>query len=279
MGAVHLRITDLARSLAFYSGLLGLKNGGRDESAVQLSAGEGSPLLLLTELAAAKPRPRHSTGLFHMAIRVPDRAELASVIRHLHSAHWPLHGFANHGVSESVYLVDPDENGIEIYADLPREDWRMIQGQIAMTTDPLDVPALLKLAPATWDGLSAATQIGHVHLQVSDLKKARDFYHDLLGFDVTQESYPGALFFSAGGYHHHVAVNIWGSRGGTPTPVDCAGLQSFRIVIPDAESLSALWNRLQEGGVTTESAQHDSLAGIAVYDRDNIRLEILTPAA
>jgi catechol 2,3-dioxygenase len=280
IGAVHLRISNLEKSLAFYGGLLGLNTVSPENSTIGLSAsGESPELLRLTEVPGAKPRTPHSAGLFHTAIRVPSRVELANVIRQLQSSRWPLYGFANHGVSESVYLADPDGNGIEIYADLPREAWPHDGDRIAMTTDPLDVDKLLKLAEPEWHGLARNTVVGHVHLQVSDLKKAKEFYHELLGFDVTQESYPGALFLSAGGYHHHVAVNVWSSRGGSPASADSIGLQAFEIIVPDANTLSALRNRMDAAGVTTDSVQEKNRQGIAVYDPDHIRVEILVPSS
>lgn len=271
-----MRVANLDASLAFYGELLGIREIAREGPTARLSA-SGSPieLLRLTEIADAKPRPPHTTGLFHVAIRVPHRTELANVIRHLQAARWPLHGFANHGVSESAYLSDPDGNGIEIYSDLPPDMWPHEGDRIAMTTDSLDVTALLKFADPHWNGIHKDTIIGHVHLQVSDLKKAKEFYHDLLGFDVVQESYPGALFLSAGGYHHHVAANIWSSRNGKPPPEGSVGLRSFRIVVPDADTVAAIKKRLEEAGVAVNSAEAVGTSGIATRDLDGIGVEIV----
>jgi len=277
IGSVHLQIRDLAQSLAFYGEVLGLLEISREEHAVSVSASGSRPeLLRLIEIPDARPRPPHTTGLFHVAIRVSGRGELANVIKRLHSKRESMHGFANHGVSESVYLSDPDNNGIEIYCDLPRDRWPHEGNRIAMTTDPLDVDELLKLASNDWHGLDPVTDIGHVHLQVSDLKKAEDFYHGLLGFDVTQDSYPGALFFSAGGYHHHVATNVWSSRGGQSLSANSVGLRMFQIVVPDAEAVSVIRNRLEDAGVMVSSARANGLLGISTADYDGIGMQILS---
>ncbi len=279
IGAVHLKIADQERMLAFYGGLLGLKEIAGDGHTVSLSASGIPPALLkLTVISKPQPRPPRATGLFHMAIRVPTRSDLAGILERLLTEGWPLEGASDHGVSEALYLADPEDNGVEIYVDRPRESWPHHKGNIEMSTDPLDVEALLKLAPEKSSGLPADTVIGHVHLKVSDLKTAREFYHELLGFEITQETYPGALFFAAGGYHHHIAANIWTSRGAASPPPDSLGLSSFEIILPDGDTIAALWNRLQDAGVYVSSVQSGTLAGIQAADRDNLLVELLAPA-
>jgi catechol 2,3-dioxygenase len=279
IGSVQLHVADLRRQLEFYGELLGLKEVARDGQTVSLSATGAHPdLLRLTEIPNARPRPPHTVGLFHIAIRVPSRTELANVIQRLQVSSWPLYGFANHGVSESVYLADAENNGIEIYCDLPREVWPHEGDQLAMTTDPLDVAGVLKLASPDWKGIHKDTVVGHVHLQVSDLKKAKEFYHTFLGFDIVQESYPGALFMSAGGYHHHVATNIWSSRNGKTSPEGSVGLRSFQVVVPDSGTVTAIRNLLSEAGVILDSVAEGETNRIVTDDFDGIGVEIVTSA-
>lgn len=250
MGAVRLRVRDAARAIGFYTGTVGLALMGRDgDGIVRLGAG-GRTLIELEERPQARPRPRGTTGLFHVAILVPDRAALAVVLRRLATQRVPL-GASDHIVSEALYLDDPDGNGIEIYRDRPAGEWRWQAGTIEMATLPLDARAVLSEAPpaAPLDApLPAGTVVGHVHLQVGELAAARRFYVDRLGFDVTTDRYPGALFVSAGRYHHHLGLNIWQSRGGGPAPADSVGLVRYEIVLPDAAAVEALRARLVAAG-------------------------------
>src|SRR4051812_31941684 len=184
--------------------------------------------------AGAPPRPPGTTGLFHLAILVPTRVELARAARRVMRFGWSLTGASDHLVSEALYLNDPEGNGIEIYRDRPREEWRYDErGEMQMATIPLDLDGVMgELAPdANGDaGMPAGTRTGHVHLQVSELPAAEEFYEHGLGFDVTVRSYPGALFVSAGGYHHHIGMNTWTSQGGSPPPPGSRGLDWFQVV-------------------------------------------------
>ena len=180
----------------------------------------------------AVPKPRRTTGLYHFAILVPSRAALGRSLRRLVDARYPLTGAADHLVSEAIYLDDPDGLGIEIYRDRPRDSWRRLAGgQIAMSTDPLDVQNVLDEpgAETAWNGLDAATVMGHVHLHVPHLDTAEQFYCGRIGFDPMLRGYPGALFVSAGGYHHHLGLNTWAGVGAPPPPENAVGLQSFTI--------------------------------------------------
>ncbi len=279
IGHVHLQISSLPQALAFYRDLLGFRlvedNGG---IAALSATGQPPYHLVLTERVGARPKPAHTTGLYHVAIRFPDRRALARVLQRLVGHRWPFQGFADHGVSEALYLADPDGNGLELYIDRPAERWRWQDGQIAMTTDPLDVEALLAEAerePSPWAGVPLGTDVGHVHLHVSDLAQAEAFYHGLLGLDVTQRTYPGALFLSAGGYHHHVGVNIWAGVGAPPPPQDAVGLLSFAIRVPDAETWGSLRERVHQAGLEMQDQGYYGARSFFVRDADDNGVEVL----
>lgn len=241
IGGVHLRVSDLDRSLTFYSELLGLDLLHRDAHGASLGAA-GRALVDLRALPTAVPRPRRSTGLYHFALLVPGRAELGQALARLVAARWPLQGASDHGVSEALYLGDPDAIGIEIYRDRRRAEWPMRGGELQMVTEALDLQALLDEAIAAGDvpdRMAPGTRMGHVHLQVRDIAEAEAFYHGALGFDVMQRMAPGALFVSAGGYHHHVGLNTWGVAGAPPPPPDAPGLDYFRLTFSGAAALHA----------------------------------------
>lgn len=270
----HLRVSNLAPFLRFYKDLLGLVETASDGKTLTLSAfGSSEPLLRLTEVKSAKPRQPRSPGLFHLALLYPTRKDLAAVFKKLSTHRWPIQGFADHGVSEAIYLADPDGNGIELYRDLPREQWPYRNGELQMGTEPLDIEGLLSELntdgighPPTSHGLS----IGHIHLQVSDLRRAEEFYQQALGFDVVQRNYPGALFMSAGGYHHHIGANVWNSRGAAPADEGALGLVQYGIRLNDEQALRELKTRLQQ----TSYWNSESASGFALRDPDHIRIEI-----
>ena len=259
---VHLQVADLERSLEFYSGILGFRQIHRESGSATLSATGTSPeQLRLSEHPGAQPKPARTTGLYHVAIRLPDRRALARLFQQLLQNNISLQGAADHRVSEALYLADPDDNGLELYVDRPRELWPVFDGQVAMTTQQLNVNNLLAEVQddrEPWMGIDKGADIGHVHLQVSDLAQAEDFYHRLIGLDVTQRSYPGALFLSAGGYHHHVGVNTWNSQGAPPPPADAAGLVSFAIRVPDPAAWEALVRSLEDAGLPIEKRSESS---------------------
>jgi catechol 2,3-dioxygenase len=254
IGFAHLRVGDLARSLQFYHDMLGLTVVEQEPGLAALSSSpDEPPILLLSEYNGAKPRPRRTAGLYHIAIRYPTRAALGWVLHRLGDHGWPVEGAADHGVSEALYMADPDGNGVELYRDRPREEWPHQGDQVAMATDPLDVKGVADAASGyQGDAAPKGTAMGHIHLQVSGLQPAREFYHDRLGLDITQESYPGAIFMSAGGYHHHLGTNIWAGNGIPPTPPDAPGLVSFALALPDAASRQKLADRLQAAGLHVE---------------------------
>jgi catechol 2,3-dioxygenase len=280
IGHVHLQIADLDRSLTFYQDLLGFQRVSQDGTAAMLSAtGRPPHQIALSERPGAIPKPPRTTGLYHTAIRFPTRRALAQTFQRLVKDPWPFQGFADHTVSEALYLADPDGNGLELYADRPRERWPRPNGQIEMGIDPLDVEDLLAEASggaAPWTGMHPGTDIGHVHLQVSDLARAEDFYNDLLGLDVTLRGYPGALFLSAGGYHHHLGLNVWAGVGAPPAPPGAAGLVSFALLLPGRGAWNSLLVRLKETGVRIEDKwSYENGGSVLVRDPDGNGVELL----
>lgn len=231
IGQVALTVRDLERSLPFYRDVLGFEELGRSGAVSSLGPPGGRVLLELHEHGDAVPKPRRSTGLYHFAILVPSRAALGRSLRRLADQRWPLSGAADHLVSEALYLSDPDGLGIEIYRDRPRDSWRTQNGELAMATDPLDLQSIVEEpgAAAPWTGLEAGTVIGHVHLHVTHLDSAEAFYCRQIGFDPVVRGYPGALFVSAGGYHHHLGLNTWVGVGAPPPPQQAVGLRSFTV--------------------------------------------------
>ena len=262
IGAVHLTVNDLAASQAFYERALGLVAVERDDGNLSLSAPGGTPLLHLYGDSTAAPLDQRTTGLYHLAVLFPTRGDLAWALRRLAAARWPIGGASDHLVSEAVYLYDPDHDGIEIYRDRPRDEWPRADGQLAMDTLPLDLDELLGELGGT-GGLQqhapAGTTMGHVHLKVSDLAEAEAFYSGVLGFEVTVRGYPGALFVSAGGYHHHIGLNTWYSAGAGAPAEGSVGLRRFEVVLPTPEELALVSERVEAAGLpllmTAEGAE------------------------
>jgi catechol 2,3-dioxygenase len=181
---------------------------------------------------------------------VPDRRALAEALRRVAAAGWRLDGASDHLVSEALYLDDPEGNGIEIYRDRPREEWRYVDGELQMATLPLDLQSIVDSSPEEVSPMEPGTKMGHVHLNVADIDESRSFYEGALGFDVTVDSYLGALFVSAGGYHHHLGLNVWNGPGAPPPPVGARGLAHFRLIT--GEDLAGLAEKLETGGYEAE---------------------------
>lgn len=276
---VQLRTARLARALDFYSRVLGLKAFQESDSQAILSARLKEPaLLVLSEDRSSSPRPPRSTGLYHFALRYGTRDDLARACWRIIKAGYPVAGASDHGVSEAIYLSDPDENGVELYADRPRSNWHWQNGQIAMVTTPLDLDNLL----ATISGKVATMvpppqpDLGHIHLHVVDLSTAERFYSEFLGLAVTQRSYPGALFFAAGSYHHHIGANVW--AGKTAPPANSTGLISYRLEVSVAEVLYCLRHRAPLLGYETRMELHEASNPILqIRDPNGNWLEIEAP--
>lgn len=256
LGRVRLQVADIERSIAYYETVIGLRVLRRDGAVAELGPhGEDRTLVELHEKSGVKPVARRGhIGLYHFAILLPDRAALARFVAHLGEI-GAYAGMSDHFVSEAVYLTDPDGLGIEVYADRPRSEWRVEDRQLAMTTIPLNVPDLVASARgAPWTGAPAGTVIGHVHLYVRDIGEAETFYHRGLGFDKVVWSYPGALFMSAGGYHHHLGTNTW-SAGAPLSTDDDARLLEWEIVVPSIADVHAAAESIEGVGTLVERAE------------------------
>jgi catechol 2,3-dioxygenase len=250
VGGVRLQVSDLRRSVSFYEQVLGLRVIGSNDATILGPRGGPAPLVTLQTRAGVTPARRGAFGLFHFALLLPDRASLGRFAAHLARVGARLSA-ADHDVSEALYLWDPDGLGIEVYADRPRQSWRQHGRELVMTTEPLDLADLAMAAGgAAWDGAPAGTKMGHVHLSVGDLDRAADFYHRALGLDTTVWTYPGALFLSAGGYHHHLGTNTW-SPGPSPSP-DQAQLLEWDLVVPSHADAIATGRSLQSAGYAAE---------------------------
>lgn len=253
VGRVALQVADLERSLAYYQRVLGLNAIEASGDRATLGAqGSDVPLVELRERKGARPVPRGGLlGLYHYAVLLPDRAALGRFIRHLATL-GERAGMSDHFVSEAVYLQDPDNLGIEVYADRPRSAWRVADRQLAMSTIPLDVRSVVDAAgDEPWRGAPPGTTVGHVHLHVGDIEEAEAFYHRGIGLDKVVWSYPGALFMSAGGYHHHLGTNTW--AGGAPSASERdARMLEWELVLPERSDVDAAFESVQAQGHAAE---------------------------
>ncbi len=259
IGGVRLQVSDLAASLPFYTDVLGFSVLSLEHNHAALGARGGPALVELHERPGARRVPRRGhIGLYHFAVLLPDRPALGRLVAHLSDIGVPA-GSADHLVSEALYLTDPDGLGIEVYADRPRAEWRTRGGEIAMATDPLDVRSVIRAAGGeSWDGMPAGTTIGHVHFHVRTLGEAKTFYQDALGFDTVVWSYAGALFFSAGGYHHHVGTNTWATGAPVATAED-ARLLEWELRLPTSADVSAVAANAARSGYDVRGDGGDSV--------------------
>ena len=253
LGPVRLQVSDLARSVAFYESVIGLRAVSRDDASARMAAHGGDAAIVdLIERKGAVPVPRRGLlGLYHFAILVPNRGVLGQFLRH--AAALGVHmGMSDHLVSEALYLTDPDGLGIEVYADRPRASWKAVDRQLAMASDPLDVEALIAAGgDAPFTGLPAGTVIGHVHLHVGDIERASHFYHEGLGFDKMVWNYPGALFLAAGGYHHHLGTNTWAAGQRAAADGD-ARLLEWEVQVPSVGDAHAALASVESAGNRVE---------------------------
>jgi catechol 2,3-dioxygenase len=261
LGHVRLQVADLARSLDYYTTVLGLEPQATTASSASLHAhGEPSPLVELVEQRGSAPlRANSRLGLYHFAILLPDRAALGRFLAHL-ARIGVRHGASDHLVSEALYLRDSDGLGIEVYADRPRSDWRWANGELTMATEPLDTASVIAAGQGEpWRGMPTGTVMGHLHLHVGDIDTASRFYHGALGLDPTVWSYPGALFLSAGGYHHHLGVNTWAGRAASASD-DEARLLEWRMILPTVGDAGEAAARLRAAGHDVTPASDGWLA-------------------
>lgn len=272
MGRVFLRVRDLDESVRFYREAIGLQLISHEGDLAVLGAG-GRPLVGLLSAPLAPLAPR-APGLYHLALLLPSREELGAFLSHSVRVGTRLDGASDHAVSEAIYLRDPEGNGIEVYRDRPRHEWRYNGGRIDMVTLPLDARAVLAAGAAAGGAFQApaGSSMGHVHLQVADLTRAKERYSDALGFPITHDGYAGALFLAAGGYHHHLGLNSWGTAGREPAQEGSLGLAWFEVVIQDAGERAAARERLAASTVNTfESPEGDSVQ----VDADGIGLALV----
>ena len=273
VGAVHLQVVDLRRSLSYYEQVLGLRaHSVTDASAVLSAHGDERPLVILHTRPGVTRARRGALGLYHFAILLPERGALGRFATHLASLEVRV-GMADHLVSEALYLWDPDGLGIEVYADRPRDTWQQHDRELAMTTDPLDIRGVIAAGLGkVWTGAPEGTTMGHVHLHVGSLGQAEAFYHRALGFDKTVWSYPGALFMSAGGYHHHLGTNTW-STGATAAANE-ARLLEWELMVPAGVDIEAAARSLRDASYGVENTGN----GVRVADpwgtRVHVRLSI-----
>jgi catechol 2,3-dioxygenase len=275
MGAVELSVGDLDRTLDYWQRAVGLRVLAREDGRASL--GTDSELVRFVEEPGARPADGR-TGLYHVALLVPDRASLARWLAHAAREQIGLEGLSDHAVSEAIYLRDPDRHGIEIYADRPREQW---EGRVMelMTTAPLDVESLFgelddpEVEP--FDGLPDGTRVGHVHLRVADVESTVEFYRDLVGLDLMAQLGPMAAFLSAGGYHHHLGANTWESRGAPPAGEGYATLRHATMVVPDAGERDRIAGRIAAAGQEPEELEE----GLLVRDPSQNALVLATPSA
>lgn len=259
---VDLRVRDLSRTVDFYMRMIGLKVVESAGAKAAISAtGQPPALLVLNEDIHAAPRLHRTTGIYHLAFRFPTRRDLAHVLQRLVRHDYGIEGASDHLISEAIYLSDPEGNGVELYTDRPRAEWPSRNGQIEVENRPLDLAALLASVGTELPPPHAppGTDIGHIHLHVSDLAEARRFYHEYLGFNVTMRL-SGALFFAAGWYHHHIGVNTW--AGTTPSPPNSVGLISYRFEVPVTEVLYCLQHRAPLAGYEARTVKSESGAEI-----------------
>lgn len=269
IGTVYLTVADLERSQHFYQHNIGLTLHRQEGRTAVLGVGQ-EEMLILQEQPGARPQSG-VTGLYHFAILVPNRHELGRTLRHLIETETPLGGFADHLVSEAIYLNDPDGHGIEIYRDRPEAEWPRRNGQIEMASIQLNIPELLALVQddqTPWQGLAAGTLMGHIHLHVSDLKQAAAFYQQILGMDLITYYGRSAAFVSYNGYHHHVGLNTWAGEGAPPPPDDAPQLRWYQLRLPDAAALLTIIQRAQ----THNWPVQDQGQGVFIQDPSQNRI-------
>lgn len=242
---VTLKVSNLSRSIDFYTEIIGFRVLQQEEGRVTLTADGQHALITLVEVPNAQ-FVRGATGLYHFALLLPSRKDLGNLIQHFIQKNVQI-GAGDHDVSEALYLSDPDGNGIEMYIDRPADTWKWdSNGQVYMTTDPVQFQSVLREADGTWSGLPIDTVMGHIHLSVRNLQQSEDFYTSLLDYAVVSRYGGQALFISTGGYHHHIGLNTWHSEGAEALPKDAVGIQSYTVQLPDQDYAVNLKKRFVE---------------------------------
>jgi len=271
LGYVTLRVKSLEKQRSFYQELFGLHLLEETQNQLVLSADNVHPLIVLQEGENVVQKPARTTGLYHLALLVPSREDLAYVINHLIEKGVRFDGASDHLFSEAFYLTDPEGNGVEIYRDRPRNEWpRSDNGELISASDPIDFQGIMSLHDSNrqWTGFPEGTILGHMHLHVSKLNDASKFYLDRLGLEEITRFHESALFMSAGGYHHHIAVNIWQGSGASLPPENATGLVEYSLVLSSEEEYLKLLNHLSELNMTITNENK----GFSIQDPNNVRM-------
>lgn len=270
LGHVHYTVADLDKQIMFYRDILGFRLHWREGDAAGLGAGK-EDLLRLTQVKGTR-QYQHTTGLYHTAFLVPTRWELAQLLKSIAQTRTPIQGTSDHGTHHAIYMPDAEGNGIELAWDRPQEMWpktieEMMRNNRGLA--PETVFSALGDSDAEWDGLDEGTTVGHVHLHVSSLKPTNHFYHEVVGFGIPfdmsnapRQFADTAIFFSAGGYHHHIGTNIWQGEGAPPPPANATGLRYFTVVLPEAAELERVSARLEAEGIMGEQTEN----GLLIHD-------------
>ncbi|PLT30651.1 VOC family protein [Peribacillus deserti] len=270
VGEVNLKVSNLERSIRFYQEVIGFKVVEQTDRKVKLSADGKTVLLSLEQPANVIPKEKNTTGLYHFAVLLPARSDLADIVNHFIKIGLPI-GSSDHLVSEALYFSDPDGNGIEIYADRSPEEWTWRGSEVHMTVDPLDFRDLLTEAAQEWKGLPAGTVMGHIHLHVSDLHKAQEFYTKALGFDVVSRLGNQARFLATGRYHHHIGINTWAGEGAPEPSKNSIGLNWFTLIYPSKEAREQAVEQLRSIG----SMVHQEKDGFITWDPSGNQILLL----
>jgi catechol 2,3-dioxygenase len=271
IGAIALTVRDLGRLTAFYRDVLGLAELDQGKDGAILGAG-GVPFVQLEHRPDAKPDDNRQAGLYHTAFLMPTRADLARWVLHVARNKVAITGASDHEVSEAIYLDDPEGNGVEVYADRPPATWTWSNGLVRMKTDRLDIEDLVRAAAGAtdYDVAPGGLRVGHIHLRVGDVATAELFYRDAIGLAVTRGGRHGASFMSSGGYHHHIAGNVWHSAGAEARDQNRAGLSWLALEAADTDTFDRVGARLAQAGAKLTSISE----GIEATDPWGTRVRI-----
>ena len=241
---VEIKVSDLQRSLTYYQEVIGFKVLQQESHKATFTADGKTALLTIVQPETVEEKTRFTTGLYHFALLLPSRRDLANVISHFHK-NGVYFGASDHDVSEALYLSDPDKNGIEIYADRPEDKWTWHSNQVHMVTEPLNIQSILAEGNDTWSGLPTGTVMGHIHLSVSNLTEAEEFYTKGLGFDIVTRYGTQALFISTGCYHHHIGLNTWYSENAPKLGEHQVGLKTFSLRLDNEQQVATMKENLR----------------------------------
>ena len=269
---IVLKVEDINRSKEFYKNIMGFKVLRESHKEIVFTVDGSTAFITIIQPDNVIPKLPRRTGLYHFAILLPSRLDLGLFLKQIKNVNYPIIGGSNHGVSEAIYLQDPDDNGIEIYADTNISTWRWKDKNVEMTNGRLDIDGLLDATGDTnWDGMPSNTIIGHIHLHVADLIDSEKFYREGLGFDLVSSIPNQAIFLSSGGYHHHIAVNIWNGKGSPPPASNSVGMKYYSIVFSSIEERQKIIDGLERLGYLVVRENED----IFTEDPSGNRIKLL----